>query len=248
MTDTSEAAVDQEMKGEAEDTGAASASNVAAERRSKVFLETTVHSEPPRPALAGIGPVTPMKRGDSQRDNTNIAREHFFVTQVHNRLIFVGDNFVDGHDPGGGPGYPSIQQVTPWVPEGSPFKDPADAAKRPPGGDRRVEPESVVRRFRVNAGVGDGIVREPEGYDLQHAGVYGSLGVVQQTVCRKLRGTVAPVRDPYLVVKNSQGIGPTEICGLFGGKGQAPEQVSYPGAWRNARHVPSPRYSFLPPE
>jgi hypothetical protein len=36
-----EATVDQEMKGEAEDTGAASASNEATERRPKVSLEST---------------------------------------------------------------------------------------------------------------------------------------------------------------------------------------------------------------
>ena len=60
--DTSEGAVDQEMKGEAEDTGAASASNEATERRQKVSLESTAHPEPPRPAPADIAPVTPMKQ------------------------------------------------------------------------------------------------------------------------------------------------------------------------------------------
>lgn len=64
--DTSEAAVNQEMKKEVKDTGAASASNEAAEQRPKVSLKSTTHPEPSRPVPADIAPVTPMKQmGDA---------------------------------------------------------------------------------------------------------------------------------------------------------------------------------------
>jgi hypothetical protein len=85
-------------------------------------------------------------------------------------------HFVKGHDPRGSPDYLSTQQLSAWSSEGSPFGDPPDTAGRPQGVDQSAK---LVRWLHVNAGAGSRRVREVEGHDIQHVGVYRRLGMVR---------------------------------------------------------------------